>query len=118
MIVIDVDPRAGGLESLAALEKHCGKLPETLTTFSGRRDGGHHLYFVRPAGILSARRLGRGIDLKTSSGYVVVPPSIHPDTGKPYTAHEAPVATPPTALTALLRPEMQSWKIGNAQPRA
>jgi len=36
---------------------------------------------------------------------VVLPPSIHPDTGKPYIRIEAPVAAPPDWLIALLRPE-------------
>lgn len=105
MIVIDVDPRHGGTESLGILEDRHGPLPQTLTTLSGRGDGGRHLFFRRPAGKLSDRRLGCGIDLKTSSGYVVLPPSIHPDSGKPYERIEAPVAAPPAWLVELLRPE-------------
>ncbi len=85
LMVIDVDPRHDGHNSLAALEAKHGSLPETLTTISGRGDGGRHLFFRRPSGKLTATRLGPGIDLKTSSGYVVMPPSIHPDSGQPYT---------------------------------
>src|SRR5689334_13506215 len=48
MLVLDVDPRHGGDESLAAHEKIHGKLPDTLTTVSGRGDGGMHLFFRRP----------------------------------------------------------------------
>jgi Bifunctional DNA primase/polymerase, N-terminal len=102
LVVIDVDPRNGGLESLAAVEAKHGSLPETLTTWSGRGDGGRHLYFRRPAGQLTAKQLGDGVDLKTSSGYVVAAPSIHPDTGNPYTRIDAPVATPPMWLAHLL----------------
>jgi hypothetical protein len=105
VFVIDVDPRAGGLKSLAALEAKHGRLPETLTTISGRGDGGHHLFYRRPAGTLSAARLGDGIDLKTHAGYVVGAPSIHPDTGKPYTRIDHPVAAPPAWLIKLLLPE-------------
>jgi len=83
MIVLDIDPRNGGDESLAAHEKINGKMPDTLTTISGRGDSGVHLFFRRPPGKLSSRRLGPGIDIKTSTGYVVLPPSIHPDTGPP-----------------------------------
>lgn len=104
MIVIDIDPRHGGADSVAALEDSYGPLPATLTTLSGRGDGGRHLFFRRPGGKLSAKRLGAGVDLKTSSGYVVLPPSIHPDTGKPYERIEHPVAAPPGWLCALLRP--------------
>jgi hypothetical protein len=104
MIVIDVDPRHGGAASVAALEKSYGVLPDTLTTVSGRGDGGKHLFYRRPSGHLSARRLGAGVDLKLSSGYVVLPPSLHPDTGRPYVSVEHPVAVPPPWLVALLRP--------------
>jgi Bifunctional DNA primase/polymerase, N-terminal len=105
IIVIDIDPRNGGLEALAALETKYGPLPETLMTVSGRGDGGRHLYFRRPPGTLSAKRLGAGVDIKTSSGYVVAAPSVHPATGKPYQRIDAPVATPPAWLIELLGPE-------------
>ncbi|HTX95102.1 MAG TPA: bifunctional DNA primase/polymerase [Mycobacterium sp.] len=105
MLVLDVDPRHGGDETLAALELQHGPLPETLETITGRGDGGRHLFLWRPPGKLSAKRLGPGIDLKTSTGYVVLAPSIHPETGKPYTRIDRPVAVPPAWLADLLRPE-------------
>jgi Bifunctional DNA primase/polymerase, N-terminal len=105
MIVIDIDPRHGGDRSIAFLEDKHGPLPETLTTISGRGDGGRHLFFRRPPGKLSAARLGTGIDIKTSTGYVVLPPSIHPDSGEPYVRVDAPVADPPAWVIELLAPE-------------
>jgi Bifunctional DNA primase/polymerase, N-terminal len=105
MVVIDVDPRHGGLDTVAELQRRHGLLPETLMTISGRGDGGCHLFYRRPPGKLSAKRLGAGIDVKTSSGYVVLAPSIHPDTGKPYRRIDRPVAAPPAWLIELLRPE-------------
>ncbi|MBX7434165.1 bifunctional DNA primase/polymerase [Mycobacterium sp. Y57] len=105
MVVIDVDPRHGGDRSLTALEAEHGSLPATLTALSGRGDGGRHLYFRRPPGKLSSSRLGAGVDVKTSTGYTVLAPSIHPDTGKPYQWIEHPVADPPAWLAGLLRPE-------------
>ncbi len=105
MVMIDIDPYHGGLESLAVLEKRHDRFPETLTDFSGRDDGGAHYFFRRPPGKLSSKRLGPGIDIKTSTGYGVLPPSIHPATGKPYTRIERPVAAPPDWLSALLLPE-------------
>jgi hypothetical protein len=105
MLVIDVDPRHGGDQSLDALERAHGHLPETLTTISGRGDGGRHLFFRRPPGRLSSQRLGPGIDIKTSTGYVVLAPSVHPDTGRPYTRIDRPVAAPPAWLINLLLPE-------------
>ena len=103
MVVIDVDPRHGGLDSIKQLERDHGQIPETLTTVSGRGDGGVHLYFRRPSGKLSSRFLGPGIDVKTSTGYVVMPPSIHPDSGKPYRRIEHPVAAPPAWLGTKLK---------------
>jgi hypothetical protein len=105
MLVLDIDPRHGGDRSLEALEQVHGRLPETLMTISGRGDGGRHLFLRRPPGKLSSKRLGLGIDIKTSTGYVVLAPSIHPATGKPYTRIDRPVAAPPAWLIALLLPE-------------
>ncbi|MGF6884974.1 hypothetical protein ABIA39_003451 [Nocardia sp. GAS34] len=76
VLVLDVDPRAGGnLETL-------GPLPETWTAVTG--GGGWHLWFRCPGRIRG--RLGNtsGVDIKSHTGYVVVPPSIHPS-GTAYT---------------------------------
>jgi len=102
LLVLDVDPRHGGLDGLAELEQAHGPLPPTLTVWSGRGDGGHHLYYLRPAGRLTSTRLPSGIDLKVS-GYCVVPPSLHPATGAPYRWDEQPVAELPLSLRARLR---------------
>jgi hypothetical protein len=97
LIVLDIDPRNGG--DVAAL----GELPPTLTVWSGREDGGRHLYFLRPAGALTSTRLPAGIDLK-ARGYCVMPPSIHPFTGLPYRWEERPPAALPAHVRELLRP--------------
>jgi hypothetical protein len=107
LFVLDVDPRKSGcLEALADLLLEHGPLPTTLTAVSGRGDWGRHLYYRHPGGKLSAARLPEGLDLKTSSGYCVVPPSIHPATGQPYTWVQAPMADPPSWMVDLLRPEV------------
>lgn len=108
MVMVDVDPYKGGLDSLAALENKHGELPVTLTDLSGRGDGGVHYWFRRPPGRLTDSRLGAGIDIKTSAGYGVLPPSLHPDTGRPYARIEAPVAAPPDWLSRLLRADQPS----------
>jgi hypothetical protein len=104
-IVIDIDPRNGG--DLAELESLTGPLPTTLTVWSGRNDGGRHLYFLRPAGPLTSTKLPAGIDLKVN-GYCIAPPSIHPATGQPYQWGNHPiarlVAPVPYKLRELLRP--------------
>lgn len=98
LFVLDIDPRHGGLATLV----NQGPLTQTLTTVSGRGDGGVHLFYRRPPGKLTAANLGPGIDLKTSSGYVVLPPSRHPDTGRPYIRIEHPIAAPPRWLVDLI----------------
>jgi bifunctional DNA primase/polymerase-like protein len=85
IIVLDVDPRAGGDESFAELEHRFGKLPSTPIVHTG--GGGAHYYFANPGAMLTAGavpcRVGLGgwpgIDLKADGGYVVAPPSIHPN---------------------------------------
>jgi hypothetical protein len=78
-IVLDIDPRNGG--SVQELEAFVGPLPDTLTAWSGRNDGGRHLYLRRPAGELVGTRFSRGIDLKVR-GYMIMPPSAHPVTSR------------------------------------
>lgn len=101
VLVLDVDPRNGG--SREALEAVLGPLPPTLYVLSGREDGGAHLYYRRPPGALVATALPAGVDLKVN-GYVILPPSIHPATGRPYTWKPAPFAHLPTAAVIALRP--------------
>jgi len=108
LFVLDVDPRAGGLDGLARLEAEHGVLPATRTSLSGRGDGGTHRWYRYPGGPLSIAALRQrgyvGLDLKTCRGYVVLPPSRHPASGKPY-AWAEPVlepAAPPAWLVRLL----------------
>lgn len=103
LIVLDFDPRNGGtVEHLTEVLGH--ELPETLTVHSGREDGGQHRYYRHPGGSVSARRLPSGVDIKTSAGYCVMPPSIHPATGRPYRWELHPVSALPKTLTKLLKP--------------
>lgn len=98
--IVDVDPRNGG--SVAAIEDLADcTITRTCTVFSGRGDGGRHLYYWRPDALLTARRLPVGVDLKTS-GYCIVPPSIHPASGLPYRWDEQPIAELPRGLLELL----------------
>ena len=113
MLVIDSDPRKDS-ECLAKLEAEVGgSLPGTLTAWSGRGDGGRHLYYLRPYGPISGIRLPTGIDLK-GNGYCIVPPSPHPETGKPYRWELHDVATTPPRLRELLRPPPPKRRPGRA----
>src|SRR5206468_11420595 len=91
LIVLDIDPRHDGDESLAELEHRFGALPDVPTVHTG--GGGTHCYFeypiaafADPMGVRCRVKLGGfpGVDLKADGGYVVAPPSIHPDTGARY----------------------------------
>jgi hypothetical protein len=82
LVVIDVDPRHGGNESLKELESAHGALPETMESVTG--GGGRHLYFRHPGGSVHNRtNIEPGIDLRGDGGCIVAPPSIHPS-GKRY----------------------------------
>jgi hypothetical protein len=74
IVVIDVDPRNGGDDTLATLEREHGPLPPTWTVLTP--SGGQHYYYRVPDGFdTDAATLGPGIDLKWR-GYVVAPPSV------------------------------------------
>ncbi|MFT3799460.1 bifunctional DNA primase/polymerase [Microbacterium sp.] len=102
-VVIDIDPHNGG--SLRALEEAAGvKMPPTLSIYSGRGGGSVHLHYLRPFPKTTKVRMPTGIDVLTNA-QVVMPPSIHPDTGKPYRwGAEAPVARLPLEVAALIKP--------------
>ena len=104
-VVIDVDPRHGGDKGLELLEVIHGPLPPTRTALSGRGDGGSHRYYLAPDGPVTGSRLPQGVDLKTRGGYVVAPPSLHPDTGRPYVWADVrePVAMPAWLAELLAR---------------
>lgn len=76
LAVLDIDPRHGGTESLAELERDHGALPHTVEAITG--GGGRHVYFASPGRALKNRSgLAPGIDLRAESGLVVAPPSLH-----------------------------------------
>lgn len=81
IIVVDIDPRNGGDEAYAALVAEHGPFPETVECLTG--GGGRHLYY---RGVCSTHKVaGVGaVDVRGTGSYVVAPPSIHPDTGRPY----------------------------------
>lgn len=98
MIVLDEDPRNGG--DLRFHEQVYGPLPRTLIAQTG--SGGRHVWlrYDGPA----AGRLGPGIDVKTSRGYLVAPPSIHASGGTYDWTVLAAIAAAPLWVGALLNP--------------
>jgi hypothetical protein len=118
MIVLDVDPRNGGRDTLAALEARHGVLPPTLGVYTG--GGGEHRWYRAPS---AARRasIGAGLDIKTSGGLLVAPPSVHL-TGKRYawTNRQLPPTECPPWLDEASRTEQThsggAGRSGNGRP--
>ncbi|MDQ3288247.1 MAG: AAA family ATPase [Pseudomonadota bacterium] len=83
-LVVDVDPRNGGDESFERFRSDAGIALDDYP-FVRTGGGGLHVYMRLPDGFEAVTHHDRypGIDFKTS-GQVVAPGSIHPETGKPY----------------------------------
>ncbi|MBT8225440.1 MAG: bifunctional DNA primase/polymerase [Dactylosporangium sp.] len=77
LLVVDIDPAHGGTLDRTLMNP-------TRTVASG--GGGWHLYYQHPGPPVLSRRMPDriGVDVKADGGYVVAPPSIHPDTRCPY----------------------------------
>jgi DNA-binding MarR family transcriptional regulator len=76
LVVLDVDPRNGGLTSITATQQANGALPATVRVLTG--GGGEHLYYRAPGQVRGGQGLlGSGIDIKGEGGYVIAPPSLH-----------------------------------------
>jgi len=95
IFVLDVDD----YDSYRDLEKAHEPLPDTLTVITG--SGGYHFYFRYPDGHNirnnASTRLGPGLDIRGDGGFVVAPPSVHPngntyswDAGQPDHVTDAP----------------------------
>ena len=72
LAILDIDPKNGGDE---AVKRY--KIPKTLEVITG--SGGRHYYFADPKGTVknSSGKLGDGLDVRGTNGYVVAPPSLH-----------------------------------------
>ena len=108
LVVLDVDARHGGAQSLSGLETEHGPLPRTIAVATG--GGGRHCYFSHPGGVVHNKvGLAPGIDLRADGGCVVAPPSLHPS-GRRYTWEpgsapaQARLAPLPLWLSQLARP--------------
>ena len=79
IMVLDIDPRHGGDETLKKVESELGSLPQAPTAISG--GGGRHLFFRCPPFPVrtdtSGKALGHGVDVLSTGSIVIVPPSRH-----------------------------------------
>lgn len=78
LAVVDIDPRHGGDVSLEALTEKHGALPDTIESLTGNH--GFHKCFQWVTGFRnSAGQIAPGIDTRGEGGYIVAPPSVHPN---------------------------------------
>lgn len=79
VIDVDVDGDTGedGMEFLAKWEREHGELPETVSAITGR--GGSHLYYRVNGRMKNSVNPDVGVDIRCDGGYVMAPPSIHPN---------------------------------------
>lgn len=112
LLVVDADVyKPGGEGALDALVDATDLDRATVTALSGG-GGLHLLYSYDPAvyvGSVPLEPLGfPGIEIKADGGQIIVAPSIHPDTGRPYAWEEGfgpgevPAAPAPAKLLELL----------------
>lgn len=73
-VVLDIDPRAGGDETLRDLEREHGPLPPTITTLTG--GGGTH-YAFDAGEQLQGKVIAPGVEFKGPDQLLVLPPSMH-----------------------------------------
>lgn len=85
LVVVDIDNDKDkgktGSDSLRTWERAHGELPETVTCLTG--SGGVHLYYWSPEQYRNAASLLPDVDIRADGGYVVAPPSVHPN-GRTY----------------------------------
>lgn len=78
---IDEDKGLNGYENLCEWEQEHDEFPETVQSITGR--GGYQLFYKSDQNYKNSVRIIDGVDIRSEGGYVVVPPSIHPN-GKAY----------------------------------
>lgn len=98
VVVVDVDTRDGGASALYELTRPHGSLIPTWTAWTG--GGGLHAWYRAPGPY--KRKLCQGVDLKSHTGYVVVPPSLHASGRRYEWANALPIAEAPVWLVALM----------------
>lgn len=72
LVVLDIDPRNGGYDTLKRLEAEHGPLKSSTVTLT--QGGGEHRYFQAEPGVTYPASLGPGVDVK-HNGYVLAEPS-------------------------------------------
>lgn len=89
VVDLDIDESKGidGYESLKEWQRENGELPETWQSITGR--GGYHMLYMSTSGHKNRVGLYDGVDIRGEGGYIVAPPSIHPN-GRKYEWEQGP----------------------------
>jgi hypothetical protein len=103
IVVVDIDLAKNGDNAIDVLQKLHDELPITVTSRTGT--GGIHLIFSYPNLHIrnSHNKLGVGIDVRGTGGYIIVPPSLHPN-GWTYEWELAPWYMEPSPVPEWLLP--------------
>lgn len=106
-IVIDLDPRNGSDESVARLAARKQTFLPTVTARTA--NGGTHFYYAYEPSLKNSKSvLAPGIDVKTTGGYVVAPPSVLEGNRK-YTWTRSPLGES--------LPRLPRWALEALKPR-
>jgi hypothetical protein len=109
---LDCDARHEGPDTLRALEQRYAPLPRTVTSLTG--SGGGSCHYLWQGTAKNKAKLGSGLDVQGPGSYIILPPSIHPDTHEPYCweadfgPDDLDVQEPPEWLAALVNPPTAS----------
>ena len=107
ILVLDIDPKNGGMASIQELRSRGLCLPQTVSVRTP--SGGWHLYYAYAAGPKNSKSLlAKGVDIRTTGGYVVAPPS-HLREGCGYAWHIRPLGGD--------LPRLPGWAIHKLKPR-
>lgn len=105
-IVIDLDPRNGSDASIAKLKAQGFVFPPTVAARTA--NGGTHFYYAYEPSLKNSKSvLAPGIDVKTTGGYVVAPPSVL-DGGKRYSWLNSPLGEN--------FPKLPQWAVKKLKP--
>ncbi len=115
VVVLDIDPKNGGMVSLQELEKRFGEIPETPIVRTG--SGGTHYYFRHPGYQIPnrANMFGGGIDFRGDGGFVVAPESRH-ISGSNYEWEASPRQVPFADMPTWLQRELHKKETAPANP--
>lgn len=116
LFVVDVDDAKGGTATMRTLVERHGKIPPTRRSRTG---GGWHLLFELPARPvrMGANVLGPGVDTRSTGGYIVAPPSVHPNgTRYRWLSLDAPAPLPEWIVRLAAPPPVTSAATPPARP--